>query len=399
MSSAKALQSNIWKYGLFLITNRRSYWPILTVYFLVSPDNTLQQIGFFMAIGQVFGVLLEVPSGYISDKIGHKKALIISKVGLVFSTVFYLIGGNFWFFVLGSSFFSISIAFQSGTIEAFMQETLIGLGRGEEYSKVIGKIKSISLIVTAVFLATIPALVAFNIRWPFLVVLVLDLAGLLVVFSFVVPERAKVAIEEIGAGNFRQVLGEAKKYNFIPVIIFSALMTGILMGTGVFRDVYQQFLGIPIVYLGVLLALSRVVASLVSRVIYRLKSLVDINGYFILQMLFFFPLIFLLGVVSNKWVIAALFIVIIGTLWGKGPLSTHYKLEYIKQSNFKATLLSLGGLLKNLSFGGSSLLSGYLIGTYFYQTGYLLYAGWTLVLILMAYFYFLGSRRAPRANH
>jgi len=393
MSETSGLKSNLWKYGLFLITGRRSFWPILTVYFLIFPNNTLQQIGIFLAIGQFFGFLLEVPSGFIADKIGHKKALIIAKLCLIGSTSAYLIGGNLWVFALGAALHSIAFAFQSGTVAVFMQETLIGLGRGEEYSKVIGKIKSVTLIVTALLLATIPALVAFNFRLPFLVALVLDLAGLFVVFSFVVPKKTHVEIAEIKAGNFGLVLQEAKKYNFIPVIIFSALMTGVLMGTGVYRDVYQQFLELPVIYFGVLLALSRVVASLVIRVIYKLKSVVDINGYFVLQILFFFPLIFLLGVVENKWVIAAIFIIIIGTLWGKGTLTTHYQLEYIEKSNFKATLLSLNGLLKNLSFGGSSLFLGYLVGNYFYQTGYILYAGWTLGLILMAYLYFLRSRR------
>lgn len=385
----RGLQSNIWKYGVFLITGRRIFWPILTVYFLTLPDATIRQIGFFMAIGQIANVLTEVPSGYVADKIGHKKALIIAKISLIISTVLFLVGQHFIFFALGSVFFSVAIAFRSGTLTAFMQETLLALGRQKEYSKLLGRVKSITWIISAALLAVIPALAGINFRLPLLAGLVFDILGLLVVLSFVEPQRTFVETEEVKIGNFRTALAEARRLNFIPVIVFTGLLGAVLLGVGTLRDVYQQFLGIPIVYLGLLFALSRLMASAVSALVYRLKQFLTIGQYFLAEIIFFMPLIFLIGFLENKWAVAVLFIIVVGYHFGESVLSAHYQLEYIEQSRFKATLLSLGNLLASLGFAGTGLLLGFLADRYLYGIGYMAYAVISLVLLLAAYIYFL----------
>jgi hypothetical protein len=55
IADEKKLKSNLWKFAVFFITQRRMFWPLLTVYFLAFPDNTLRQIGIFLAIGQIGG--------------------------------------------------------------------------------------------------------------------------------------------------------------------------------------------------------------------------------------------------------------------------------------------------------------------------------------------------------
>ena len=84
----KYIKSNLWKLFFFVLSQRRNYIPILSIYFLTLPNSTAQQIGIYSGIGAIAGFLLEVPSGYISDKMGHKSALVMAKI-------FMLLGLNF----------------------------------------------------------------------------------------------------------------------------------------------------------------------------------------------------------------------------------------------------------------------------------------------------------------
>ena len=74
------LESNIWKYFFYILTNRRHYITILSIYFLTLPNTTINQIGLYMGIGNLVAFLLEIPSGYFADRFGHKKTLILAKI-------------------------------------------------------------------------------------------------------------------------------------------------------------------------------------------------------------------------------------------------------------------------------------------------------------------------------
>jgi len=128
----KQLESNIWKYFLLILTNRRNYIPILSIYFLSLPSATAKQIGFYTGIGWVIGFLLEIPSGYISDRFGHKNTLILAKCFMLISTLFFVFSSSLIHFILGSSFIALGFAFTSGTASAFLHNTLVGLKKRRE---------------------------------------------------------------------------------------------------------------------------------------------------------------------------------------------------------------------------------------------------------------------------
>ena len=90
----KGLEGNIWKYGLFLVLHKRVYAAILGAYYLTIPDVTVQTIGVIFLLGKLGGTLFEIPSGYLSDKLGHKNALVFTKVLATISTLLFLLATN-----------------------------------------------------------------------------------------------------------------------------------------------------------------------------------------------------------------------------------------------------------------------------------------------------------------
>ncbi|MCA9359461.1 hypothetical protein KC850_00285, partial [Candidatus Kaiserbacteria bacterium] len=74
----KRLRSNIWKYTVMGVVNKRIFAAIISVYYLTIPDVTVQTVGLILLVGNVVSFFLEIPSGYISDKLGHKQTLVMS---------------------------------------------------------------------------------------------------------------------------------------------------------------------------------------------------------------------------------------------------------------------------------------------------------------------------------
>ena len=84
------------------------------------------------AVYDVTMTILEVPSGYFSDKIGRRITLVLSAALAAFGAGLQFFGGDFLIFALGNMLLGASGAFLSGTNSALLYESLAAEGREEE---------------------------------------------------------------------------------------------------------------------------------------------------------------------------------------------------------------------------------------------------------------------------
>ena len=286
------------------------------------------------------GVFFEVPSGYFSDKIGHRRALIISSVATLLSTIFFLFANSISFLILGSIFLSIGTAFISGTGSAFMHETLRALGREHEYTKVMGKVGSIGFAVPILLTVLVPFLVPISYKLPFLIACVFDIIGVVVTFRLVTPPIQAEDVAEITVTNFPQVIKEGLRLQFFRYALFSGLIFGTLWTTGVFRGPYQEMLGISVVWFGVLHGVGRVRASLLLAYSGALSTWIGgIHRFQTIQIVLYGVLYLLLGTLTSWWLVAGVFIIFNAAQWGLSRIEEGYLLDILKTSKFKATLL------------------------------------------------------------
>lgn len=391
MNMEKNLQSNIWKYTLLLIANKRIFVAILGAYYLTIPDVTPKIIGIILLAGSLSGFLFEIPSGYLSDKMGHKQALVISRVLMLLSTIFFLFASNITFLILGGIFLSTSAAFHSGTGSAFMHETLRGLKREHDYARVMGKITSIGFAVPIIFTALVPFLVSVSYKTPFIIALVVDLIGLLAAISLAVPPVPQEHVEEIGATNFKQVLQEGYRLNYFSIALFSGIISGTLFSIGGFRAPYQVFLGIPVIWYGVFFGIGRAFASLVLAYSGKIKKYITLLSFYRFQLIIYTLLILVLGIISTWWVVVLVFIIINAFQWGLSKIDEGYQLDIIKSSKFKATLLSTGSQIDQAVAAVSSFGVGFIIERGSYQYGFL-YSGIIFLVILFPLYLYIVHR-------
>lgn len=76
--------------------------------------------------------VLEVPSGYFSDRIGRRFTLLLAALCSVLGCLALAVGGSFAVFALGQVLLGAGIGFKSGTDSALLYEQLEAAGRAEE---------------------------------------------------------------------------------------------------------------------------------------------------------------------------------------------------------------------------------------------------------------------------
>ena len=394
MIMQKPLQGNIWKYTLLLIANKRIFVAILGAYYLTIPDVNAAGVGIILLAGSLAGFVFEIPSGYVSDKIGHKQALVISRICILLSTILFLVANNITFLILAGIALSTGIAFHSGTGSAFMHETLRGLQREKDYASVMGKISSIGFAVPIVFMVLVPFLVSISFKLPFAIALIVDLVGLFAAFSLVVPPVPQEEVKEIGVTNFRQVLQEGYRLNFFTFALFSGIISGVLFSVGGFRAPYQIFLEVPVIWFGVFFGIGRAFASLLLAYSGKIRAITTIYSFYKFQLILYTVFILMLATVSTWWIVVIAFIVINAFQWGLSKVDNSYMMDIISSSKFKATLLSTHAQIEHIVGAIASFGIGFAIERLSYQSGFLYLGLAFLIVLIPLYLYILKQRKA-----
>jgi hypothetical protein len=128
------IRLNIRLYPWFRAASDGHAW--ITVFFLyMSQSLPLDQVIQLSAVYYFSVFVLEVPSGYFSDRIGRRTTLLLAAGSLVGSYCCFIIGADFWWFAAGQLLLASGIAMQSGTDTAFLYDSLKTLGREAEYAQ------------------------------------------------------------------------------------------------------------------------------------------------------------------------------------------------------------------------------------------------------------------------
>lgn len=391
----KGLAGNIWKYGVLSITNKRTYLTFFSIYLLTMPNTTAQTVGLVGFVSQIFGFLLEVPSGYISDKIGHKNALVISKISYFLGTIILVFADNNLYFFVSSVLVSIGFAMNSGTSSVFFQETLENLGIPERYSEITGKLRSLGFAIPIIFILGLPFIAEnYGYTTAFIFASLIDLVGLIVTISMKQPKYKKDIDEfeiEEGGGIIKNYL----RIGWLPVVLLSTSIVGLSLSATVgFKNPFQESLGFSISMLGVLWAFSRLGIAVVLLFSSWFKRNFNLAKVLLLQGIALVLIYTGISYFSNKWIIAALFVLIPIFMWGLSSVKSHFLLDYVRGYRNKASYLSINNFISKIIQSVFSLLMGYLVFHYSYQFAYFIF-GLLILLAVLVYLIYSSFKKQP----
>ncbi len=183
------LQLNVRLYPWFRAASDGHAW--ITVFFLyMSQSLPLEQVIELSAVYYLSVFVLEVPSGYFSDRIGRRSTLLIAAGALIGSYSCFIIGAGFWWFAAGQFLLAAGIAMQSGTDTAFHYDSLKALGREHEYARREASAEQWGLIMLALATLSGGLLGLIDLRLAYVFSLVSASVMALLVWRFTEPKHA-----------------------------------------------------------------------------------------------------------------------------------------------------------------------------------------------------------------
>lgn len=355
------MKRNIQLLKLVLPLNYTWFWSgIWLIYYLRFTDYS--GIGLIYGIMVPLGLLLEIPTGAISDLLGKKKTLILAFLFNALASLFIGISQSFNQLLASVLFSVIAGALYSGTAEAFLYDSLLSLNKENEFAKRFATIETISLLVAAIASAIGGILYMENIMYPWFVRSLFLFIGLLLCLFLKEPQIDSERFSLKGfliqsKQGFIQIFQKAKnKY----IIIYYLLILGFVY---IITEELESAFAIQIGYSANLQGILFAILPLISALGYYFYSIFKekIHPKYII--------VIASVIIIVSGLISPLLSFYSGTIF---LLLRHFSIPFIKiysadtlnhqiESKYRATALSTFTLFITLPYALTPMLVGQLI--------------------------------------
>ncbi|WP_195851026.1 MFS transporter [Aerococcus tenax] len=345
---------NLNLYGL--LSNAFFESSIWMIYLSQNGWNMLE-IGFVQAMLNISQVLTEVPSGYIGDKIGHKKVLNIAQIFIILYSLSYLFVHTKFIVYLGFILYGFGLSLKSGTDQALIYND-IGEGDSKKYTSLIGQYNA--FIIIGMSISTLFGGMIANVNWSlvFIITIVIQLVSL--IFLNTLPSHHSISNQPSEKTNLiaeiKVFLLENKNYrHLIYSIVLSQSIISIMYQ---YCSVFFSSYGISVSHISIIFFIIYLITATISFHIENILKKINIRNLIISTL----TLSIILSLIINidmKWISALSFIIVL-ILFEIFDTSENIILNDTIPNNIRATMLSVSNLLTALLMSIESVAIGIL---------------------------------------
>ena len=331
-------KSNFAKLLLLLVSFSQYNTVVLPLYFLTISGATVSQIGIYVSIGFLVEALFQIPSGFLSDKFGHKRFLILSKVFNILATLSFMFATSLNMYILGSVLFALSVVCALGTFAAFLQETYESSNCKQSISQISSKISSRALFISSILFLLASYTSKIHLLIPFMIKLIIDIIGLVSAFLLKEPTKHLEADKHVTLKKLYQGFKDKK---FFTIATFSVLPEAFRLAQASFIYAFLLANGVSLFILGMIPSFTRLSASFVSHSLAKYNKDINMNriGLFDIALSAVVAII-IVSQVSNILSVVAL-VLFSAYFKGRDSFLTSYLVDkVIQDKSIKATLLS-----------------------------------------------------------
>lgn len=399
-------------------------WTILTLYYLWRGLSYFD-IALVQSVGAIATAVLEIPTGWISDRCGHHIVLKIASFSRLVAIVTLTFANSFLLMVASELFFSLASASQSGAGSAFLFEATnanSGMDRKNgAYALILSKMTGTQSIIRITVRLIAPVLFSINPLTPFVISIFVYFLGLLVTLEFkendVSPNRrnnclpeedgfirtrtSKLNLKENVQTFFQELIKIVKTNIFISLCTVSAISLILVSNYSQFIAPNLTSMGFDIKFLGIVTAAaslgeffgSRLTAKIVKTLknSYK-KSAGDIIAFsgnveflVILAILSVIAILMLCAGLIPSIYVCIFTYVVINLFSTTLSILINNQMNLIAEENNRATLLSVSNQIEEIASVVSDPLIGIALDFSGFGTTYVGLGCITLVVIALIF--------------
>ena len=364
----RRLRSNLPKLHLFSIVNGALLLAPILVPFFKDYGLNLTQILWLQACFGLGIVVLEVPSGYFSDTVGRKPALVIGALGITLGFGVFTIASGFWGLLLGELVLSVGWSFISGTNSAMLYDTLVELGDEESYAKTFGRQRSLANFAEAGASIAGAAIAVLSIRLPVAIQVGIYSLSIPIALSLVEPARQRFNSATGPFAGIRKIAVEALalKRDVRLLITLSAVIATATLVAAWLTQPWLQLAELPLATFGLIWAGLRITVGISALFAARIEKKLGFNGSILLIIAILISGFALCAWRQVWWLVPA--VAAFTVVRGLAMIIFSEAINQHTESDRRATVLSLESLLCRLLFAPLAPLIGWLADAYSLST-------------------------------
>lgn len=356
------MQQNVRLYPHYQIGRNLLLW--LPVFFLYLSERVgVRETLLLEAIYYLSVVVLEVPSGYFSDRIGRRLTLLIAGAAQAAACCVFALGSSFAPFAAAQVLLAVGMAFNSGTDSSLLYDSLAALGRGEEMGAQVARAQKRAFQVLAASTLAGGLLAGFDLRIAYALSALGGVLSFGVAWRFREPPRGEALAP-------RRQLGAAVAQLGDPVLrwlfLFAVVMTVFNHVPYEFFQKYLEFLfarhdlagyAVTPAIAGATMAIGLLISAWASGKAMGLAERLGVPGALLSTLVLQSVIIVAMGAVLHPAVILLLLVRSVPRAL-TSPV-THATIHPRLPSGLRATYMSLQSLVGRLAFSGSLALAAW----------------------------------------
>ena len=394
--------NQIHKFYLTSFLKNQTYFTPIFIIFLQSHFLSLQEIFWVFTIGSIFSFIIELPTGVLADMHGKRKTIIIGKLILTGSYVFFGFSSTFWMFVGAQILFELGNALRSGTETGFVYDYIdqnkTKKNKIPGYTEVKGKQKfyarigeSIATFIGGFFAAW------FGYNWVFFIAAVPALANFILAVSFEKikeTENKKVKLVE-SINHIKDSLFYLYKKKFLVRLVLNiTIFSGVVAAIDKYIQPYMEAAGVPIEIFGIVYSVGLGLTAIGVRYSYlaenKFGTIPTIN---IATLIAVIPAILVgLGWISYIGVALLFIIIIIQNI--RSPIANNLFNQNIT-SKQRATLISTLALMRELGKSIILPIAGWLTGAFSMYTAIFVLG---IIILLNGLFFIIKKEKTENTS-
>jgi MFS family permease len=332
---------------------------VITLFWKEHIGLSLSQILLLQGIFAVAMVVMEYPSGQLSDRVGYRTTLTCASILAIVGWGVYTVATSFQGVLIAEILLGVSTSFISGTDSALLFESLKREGEEAAYSRCEGRSTFFGQTGEAAGALFAGVLYARYPLFPFILQVGVWVLALLLTRGLTEPRREQRHV----VGHLQEALASARyvfrENRFLRVTILLSIVLGLSSFYPVWLiQPYMRAVGVPLASFGPIWAGANLIVAVCAVLSHRVRTGLGDRKMILLLVLLVWVGYLGLGLVTGVWGFLCYYL--LTAMRGlRGPLFLHLAQGQIPSAN-RAGMLSLQSLCFRLLFA----ITGPLVGIY-----------------------------------